>query len=292
MQQKGMVLLVGEQPAPNLLPAKHERPGVALLVYTSKTERIAKNLRKMLESQCRCHSVEVDAYHIPSIERKLEEEVSAMSDVDWAFNVTGGTKAMAIAALGVAQRGQRPVLYFQTEGPESRLYRYAVEGSVLALQKIDVVRAPVTIHDLLQMHLGTYTVQGPKDRFEEAVAQALQRCDRIDERMFSVRPHEEPALEIDFIVRCRDRFGVGEVKAAAKKASIDQLQSVAEPRHLGTYIAKFLISGAPLHWNNKQLARAYRIDVIETCFDRETGRLEPDQQEAICGTIVGRLCGS
>jgi len=47
-----MVLLVGEQPAPNMLPVRQLSPNAAVLVYTDYTRIRTKNLRDLLKRDC------------------------------------------------------------------------------------------------------------------------------------------------------------------------------------------------------------------------------------------------
>ncbi len=290
MRRKGMVLLVGEQPAPNLLPVRHERPQDALLVYTRRTKRIATNLRKILGEDCVCSELETDPYSISGIHQTLRQRLSEsdLAAIDWLFNITGGTKPMAIAALWLAQERGEQVLYFQTEGRVSKLYYYRFTQAGPSLETEKQLVAKVSVEDLLRMHAGGYKEGWPRNRFESAVADVLRGSPKIEEAKFSVTLPGEAALEIDFIVRCGDRFGVGEVKTQADKSGIDQLQAAAEQRHLGTYIAKFLVSGAPVDRNNLELAKAYRIDVIETRF-AERRELEEEDRALLERTILTRL---
>lgn len=48
-----LILLVGEQPAPNLLPTRHLKPDVAVPVHTDRTKDTAKRIEHLL-SDCSC----------------------------------------------------------------------------------------------------------------------------------------------------------------------------------------------------------------------------------------------
>ncbi|HIP87096.1 MAG TPA: DUF1887 family protein, partial [Anaerolineales bacterium] len=130
---RAMVLLVGEQPAPNLLPVRQTKPDVAALVHTDYTKHTAENLRRLLEPMCRCLLCEVDAYEIPLIretmDRFLEEEIKEHSLL---FNLTGGTKPMVLAAFDLAHRHGAPFVYMETKEGETILYTYSIseEGTI------------------------------------------------------------------------------------------------------------------------------------------------------------------
>lgn len=68
---------------------------------------------------------------------------------------------------------------------------------------------------------------------------------------------------MDLVFRLGNQIGVAEVKESAGKKAIDQVNSAAEQRHLGTYVKKFIISGKPMDHNNRVLAAEYGIQVIE-----------------------------
>jgi len=46
-----MILLMGEQPAANLLPVRHDRPELVVIVHTARTVSQATRLANLLDAQ-------------------------------------------------------------------------------------------------------------------------------------------------------------------------------------------------------------------------------------------------
>jgi len=287
-----MILLVGEQPAPNLLPTRRLEPDVAVLVCTDRTQRVAENLATLLKPVCRCLSCPVDPYKIPGIQDELQTFLSDnLPEHAFTFNLTGGTKPMALAAFCMAKMSGSPFVYFQTEGNRSLLYHYAFDGDKVILERADDLSETISLDDYLRLHLGDYETETPRNVFEQKVFETLVATPGIDEVFTSLRPHGLGALEIDFAVRCGNQVGIGEVKFKGAKAGIDQINAVADPRYLGTYVRKFLVSAHPVHPNNKALAQAYHIAVIELSSYGETSILDLTDSEKLGRTVVRRLGG-
>jgi hypothetical protein len=287
-----MILLAGEQPAPNLLPTRHLQPDAAVLVYTDRTRRVAENLRALLEPGCRCWLCQVHPYRIHEIQQELSAFLATtVADHSLVFNLTGGTKAMALGAFRVARMQNSPFVYFQTEGSRSLLYRYAVEGDKVVLQATDELPVTISLDDYLRIYLGTYTCEEPRTDFEQQVVNVLRSTPGIAEVVTGLRPQGLEAQEVDFLVRCGNQVGIGEVKTKGAKRGIDQLNAVAEQRYLGTYLRKFLVSGKPVDRNNKNLAQAYRIEVIELLSYGESGMLNANDRQKLAETVRRRLGG-
>src|SRR5438128_2012628 len=101
-----MIALVGGQPLPNLLPARHYRPDSIILAYTQTTKRVYEKLKDTLQQETAVYGLETGAYNIVSIVETLNEklETPEFANQELVFNLTGGTKAMALAAYQVAQQ--------------------------------------------------------------------------------------------------------------------------------------------------------------------------------------------
>jgi hypothetical protein len=275
-----MILLLGEQPVPNLLPVLHEKPDMALMLYTQRTDGQRERLSKVLSGRVNYEAMEVPPYDIVQIRRALENRLSEgeWRDQNVIFNLTGGTKPMAFAAYELAVHRKKDFLYFQTEGKRSLIYRYTTtNGAQLNGQPVEVPPL-LTIDDYLRLYLGGYAEEGAKEPFERLVGEALRQSPIISEIKAGVRGLS--ALEIDLVIRCGNQVGVAEVKRHAKKQGIDQLNSATEQRYLGTYTEKFLVSAAPLDPNNRELADAYKIKVIE---------LQSGEGKALTAQDVSRL---
>jgi len=292
MEKTAIILLVGEQPAPNLLPTRWLKPDAAVLVYTDRTRQVARNLRELLESESRVWLCVAPAYDILGFQEKVRKFLAEnLAGYRLIFNLTGGTKLMALAALGIARSYRAPFVYLETEGNRSRLYHYVLEDGEIRQQKVEDLPVTITLDDYLRMHVGTYQVGEPRDEFERQVREALQTHTQL-EVLWSVRPQGLGALEIDFVVRLDNQIGVGEVKTRGAKSGIDQIQSVAEQRYLGTYVKKFLVSGKRVDRNNRNLAKAYRIEVIELPSYTESGTLSQEDRRRLVQTVVTRLGGA
>lgn len=288
MVKTALVLLVGEQPVPNLLPTRHIKPQVAVLVHTRQTQNIADRLKNLL-SECTCLLCCVDAYNLPQIQYDLQNLLEQnVAGYQLLFNLTGGTKPMSLAAFQVAFQRQAPFVYFRTEGGQSRLYYYRFVDQGIELTREEEISEVITLDDYLRAQVGDYTTDSPRDEFERQVYQVLRTIPGL-EICTSVRPQKIEALEVDFVLRLGNQVGVMEAKAEAKKRGIDQIQAVTEQRFLGTYVTKFLVSGKPVDLNNKNLAKAYKINVIELTSYGETGRLSSEDARKLIKTIYDQL---
>jgi hypothetical protein len=292
MTKTALILLVGEQPLPNLLPTRHINPELVVLVHTDRTKEIAERLKSLLSAEkLLC---EVEPYNLSKIEQTLQEFLSrqiAASEYQLLFNLTGGTKPMSLAAFQVATRRKDTFVYFQTEGGRSLLYRYQfIDQGEVKLEKQEELSQTINLNDYLRAQLGSYTTGSPRNDFEEQVSQALQTIPDL-EILTSVRPQGLEALEVDFVIRLGNQVGVIEAKTKGAKSGIDQIQAVAEQRYLGTYVAKFLVSGKEVDRNNKNLAQAYRIEVIELPSYVDTGKISKSDQQMLRERILRKLRG-
>ncbi len=290
--QKALILLVGEQPVPNLLPTRHVKPDVAVLVHTTRTKDIAERLKRSL-SDCQCLLCSVDPYRIPDIQQSLQAFLEQrLAEYRPFFNLTGGTKPMSLAAFQVAFQRKAPFVYFQTEGGRSLLYHYQFAGQgEICLERQDEISEHITLDDYLRLQVGDYAAESPRNEFEQQVHQALQGISGL-EILTSVRPQGLEALEVDFVIRLGNQVGVIEAKTRGAKSGIDQIQAVAEQRYLGTYVAKFLVSGRPVDQNNENLAKAYNIAVIELKSYTRACALSAEDCQTLKRTISVGLGGS
>ncbi len=288
-----MICLIGEQPAPNILPIRACKPREVCLIYTERTERVSKNLAKLLKQECR---LQIPAYNVVKI---YEELAAFVKSQNWAaqdllFNVTGGTKPMSLAAFQLAQELGARVVYLESEGGKSRLdfYGFLSSREVQYLEGI-TVHDLLSINDYLSIHgLGAYTQKVGSNDFEDAVATKL-RTEGL-EVLSDVRFTAFPALELDLVIRLGNQFGIAELKtgdAATKKESIDQLNSATAREFLGTYTKRFLIIDREYgaRGNNAELARAYNINVIALTDPLYNGQLSASDQQKLVETVKKAL---
>lgn len=279
-----MISLIGEQPIPNLLPIRYQPPAVAVLVYSDLTKKAAERLRKLLPPGCQAVDCPVSAYDIEAIRQAL---VKLIKDKGWGvpdllFNLTGGTKAMALAAYLAAAEKQADFLYLQSEGKQTRLYRYkfAAPGTPHVADD-SLLPGLLTIDDYLRAFVDSYQLTGFANEqegglFERAIHAALQPA--VDEIVVGAKLLG--ALDVDFVVRCANQVGIIEAKTGpGLKKGLDQLGAAGEQRYLGTYTQKILVSDQ--QWNHtrsnlRELAEARRIEVIEVPSFGAQGQLSAE----------------
>jgi hypothetical protein len=189
------------------------------------------------------------------------------------FNLTGGTKMMALAAFSLAAQTGSRFVYLENRG--SRLQRYRFEaGAPVREEPLDLPEL-ITAEDYLKAHLDGYTEDGfSRDeqgkltdggQFEEAVYLALET--RLDDVLPGVRPARVARqIEIDLVLRAGNKVGIAEVKLGSQglKRGLDQLKMAGEPTYLGTYTAQFLITAAVRLPNPiRTLARERGVHVIQ-----------------------------
>lgn len=283
-----MVSLVGEQVAPILLPILYLDPDSVLLVVTQRTREIAARLAGMF-SECFI-SDDVPAYDIPGVyEGTAKAMKSAAPDgAEVVFNLTGGTKPMALAVHQLARERGDDWIYLQSEGARSRLYRFHSHGEARRY-RIDEIPSLLILDVFLRAHLGTYQQAPPQHWSERLVLEALSG--EVDECMTSVT--HGGSLEIDLVLRCGNQVGIAEVKTgkgARSKAGIDQLTTAGEQRYLGTYTRKYLILDRQLGSNNRELALAHRIGLIELNSLQSGALTEADRQLLLSAVLPTLGC--
>jgi len=285
-----MVLLVGEQPVPNLLPVRHYKPKGVVLVYSERTERIANNLKSVLVPRL-CIMCKVLPYEVDVLQSNLKKvfEDKHWEGEDLIFNLTGGTKLMMLAAYSVAQELGSQCLYLISEKGTSEVRWYRFRDGTLRPSGREIIPATISLDDYLRLHVGEYEGQRPKDAFELAVMGALRGCETIDELKTDVRPLSARNLEIDLLVRRGNQVGLAEIKKRANKSAIDQLTTAASREYLGTYTHKFLITANKLSSGNRRLAQVQAIAVIELLSFSEKGQLSEADIQRLRHQITTRL---
>jgi hypothetical protein len=298
-----IISLIGEQPIPNLLPIRYQPPNVAVLVHTGRTQAAAERLTRLLPDGCEPVPCLVSAYDIQEIVHALQAliEKRGWLRADILVNLTGGTKAMALAAHSIAASYGAPFLYLQSEGKQTRLYRYEFDSDgnpcVAASQ---LLPALITINDYLRAYVDDYRLLGfAKDDsgglFERAVYEALEPV--VDEIVAGARLLQ--ALEIDLIVRCLNQVGIIEAKTGpGVKKGIDQLNTAGGQRYLGTYTRKMLVSDQcwdESRSNLRKLAEARRVKIIELpsfCASQQLSSGDVEQLRCQVCEQLGREIGA
>lgn len=287
-----MICLVGEQPVPNLLPIRHCRPKQVVLVYSATTKRVSDNLERLLKGKFSVLSHEVPPYDIAAAQESLAGYLcqQGWQGADLLFNLTGGTKPMSLAAFRLAQEQNAPIVYLQSEGGQSVLYHYAFDKGELLLRERAVLGELLTIDDYLKAHgIVNYQRRAQMDPFQQLVFDALQS--HVSEIVAGV---SVGSLEIDLTMRCCNQVGVAEVKtgkAAERKGGVDQLSTASQREFLGTYTKRFLVLDRQLGTNNRELAQAHSIIVIELLGDHSHS-LSEENRKHLVETVTRDLGGT
>jgi len=295
---KVMVSLVGEQPIPNLLPLKDRPPDVAVMVHTGATRTQAWTVGELLKPNIPVDHLDVLPYDIEATRVTLQEYVvrRGWAGAEVTFNLTGGTKSMALAAFEVARECRSEFLYLQTEGRRSRAYRYGFDdGRSVRLIESRILPTLIDLDTFIRAHVGGYQMQGPSSTrggaFEQAVAKALRPW--VDEMLIGVKIGG--ALDLDLVVRCENQVGVVEAKASEiSKRGIDQLNTAAGREYLGTYTQKILVQDRPAdhtRLNLLELAQARNIEVISVPSFAETGQISTADAKTMGQKIRKALIG-
>lgn len=291
-----MIALVGEQPMPNLLPVLYYKPERVVLIYTQQTEKVTERLQQILNEQSESLLLgPIEAYNIADTEKRIRSwiETHLAAEETVLFNVTGGTKLMMLPAYRVAEQRQKPFFYLETrKGSIVYSYQFLPDGTLSPPEEIELPTL-LDINTFLRVHVGGYESGSgsPEEKgrlFEEGVYNALET--EMDEIEGNVKIGG--ALEIDFVVRMGNRFGIIEAKASkGKKQAIDQLNTAGGREYLGTYTSKFLVMGE--QWedrsNLRELAEARQITVIEMQNYDHSGMLTPEDKQHLVETIRKRM---
>lgn len=286
-----LVTLVGEQPIPNLLPIRALCPQRVLFVHTGSktrgTEPVARRIARLVEQETKPDFVAVPPYNLLAARQKINDRLAEPA----IFNLTGGTKMMALAAYALAVEQNAPFVYLRTEGPQGRdqkavLYHYTFDDHRPVLSERETLSAPlISLNDYLLAHLPDYREEGfskEKDsqrlsvggRFEQAVAHALDGW--VDEWKAGVRPQKiKEQVEIDLAIRCGNQVGIMEIKLGGRgsgKHAVDQLTTAAAREYLGIYTTRFLVTGGER--DSRYVALAHELDIhVITLSGYRHGRL-------------------
>jgi hypothetical protein len=289
---KPMIVLTGEQAAPNLLPARQFQPDRVIILHTAfpKSKQIAQNLAlclQELEPELHLMADYDPAQAVDTLEGLLTESPRA------TVNVTGGTKPMSFAALLAAREAQGQPFYVRSQGGKTEvdLYVFDSRGYPVIGETVTISNT-INIDDYLTVYFGkTYTftgfTKGRGEAFERAVFKALEP--QVDEIKVGWK-HNSGAVDVDLVVRCNNQIGIIEVKSGGKARTtegIKQLAVAGGQRFFGTYTRRVLVIDQV--WadksNNRALAEALGIVLVELPGYAATGALD----EAECATLIAQV---
>ncbi|MGI6250414.1 MAG: hypothetical protein ACOYKD_03515 [Anaerolineaceae bacterium] len=295
---KILICLVGGQPAPNVLPIIKINPDQLILVYSKTTEKAAKNTENLVRSDYQISNIRLlkvdDAYDLPGItldlNKHLEEDSSPRDEL--IFNLTGGTKIMALAAFELAKQKNAKAFYYQSEENKSLIHNYHFEGNQLKQDGTESILSDLTLDQYLRLYLSSYNQRKitVSNAFENNVIDALIKGLSPDfEVIRNVCPRGTSNVEIDFAIRCQNIIGVAEIKEPANKSAFEQLNSVTTPDMLGTYTKKFIIHANPLHVHNQNLMDAYKIVHIHLPSGKGGSPLSVDDKDKLVKVITSTM---
>ncbi|NOZ30007.1 MAG: DUF1887 family protein [Chloroflexi bacterium] len=293
---KAMVLLAGEQAAPNLLPARNFHPDEIYILHTDfwKSKLMADRLKMRLgEAEVKLYPI--DAYDVGKITSQVSELLRSLGEA--LVNVTGGTKPMSMAALMAAREtGQRP-FYVRSQRSETEIdfYEFDERGMPKVADTI-TISDTITLDDYLVSYFGsqyefTGYGRGKGVAFERAIHLALEPW--VDEIGVGWK-HESGAVDVDFVIRCNNQVGIIEAKTGGKARTtegIKQLAVAGGQRFFGTYTRRFLVIDQrwPEKSNNRALAEAIGITLVELPSFHDQGELSQAETEELVGKVHDAL---
>ncbi len=297
-----LISLIGEQPIPNLLPIRALQPEKNLLVYTDRTKAIASRLRRLISGRDDLTSdLRVRPY---AFEHTLEQLQNRLQDAeDVLFNLTGGTKMMALAAYALAVQQQADFVYLESEKHHAILYRYEYADGLPQRIQREVLPPLISAADYLNAHLPGFSETGYSTddhgnltdggKFERAIHKALQS--RFDEVLAGVRPEGvADQIEIDLVIRCGNQVGIAEIKLGggdSGKRGLDQLKMAGGREYLGTYTTQFMIvARKQLSRKIETLAHERDVNVIYVPEYRNGQPLTRQSAEKLARVIRQKLC--
>ena len=234
-------------PALHLKPGNHILVHTRLTQPVAKRLRsvLGKTKCHMLEADQ--HDIEGIAFEINSLIQRIRSEQGSQ-DIrqEIVLNPTGAKKPMAFGMLAQALRGEDRFVYLESEKRTSKLYTYQVSGGRFRMEDAIELGELLTLDIYLKSFVPDYKTRKVKpgniNPFETAVEEVLKASE------FEYLPRVSPAgvsgkLEIDFVVRVGNQVGILELKSGknSPKEGLDQLAMAGGRAYLGIYTAKFLV---------------------------------------------------
>ena len=107
------ITLLGKESLPVFVPIQQLKPDIVYIIGTKETTDVAKRLKQALAViGCECIIKATEAYDIMSTIKICEDiHTNLGAGCSYSYNVTGGTKVMAIGAFIVANQHGSKVIY-------------------------------------------------------------------------------------------------------------------------------------------------------------------------------------
>ena len=289
-----MVVLAGEQAAPNLLPARYFKPQHIYILHTdfAKSRSMAANLALRLKDM-NPQLISIEDYDIDKSRRQILNLIKDLPSV--MVNITGGTKPMSIAALEAALQANAQAFYVRSQGAQTEIDLYDFDpAGIPFVERSLPLDGAISIEDYLVAYFGdtnqfTGFGTGPGELFERALHDALLPI--VDEIKVGWK-HKSGAVDVDLIIRCKNQIGLIEAKTGKKALTTDGIKQLAVAggqRFFGTYVKRFLI--VDQEWsekdNNRNLAEAIGIMPVELPGFAAEKSLTSFEQQKLASAIHG-----
>lgn len=291
-----LIQLIGEQALPNLLVPAHLKPNQTLLVYTKRTEQVKDRISALIEN---CDSIECDPYNIPKIIEELTTKLAAYAQDNLIFNLTGGTKAMVLAANHLAALRAAKVVYLESERGKSRLYEYHYDPQrSLHIDGSSELPELLTIDLFLDAYIGRnfWKEVGPsKDiggEFERVIAEVLQQRIAGLEIKQGVRflGDQRPQVDLDIVLRYRNQFARIECKSGGKSRTLDALKQLQMVSNLlGTYTLQIIALTDDPNEEHRAIYDATKTKVIVLKSFPQNKQLNQQDEEKLVSEIKKML---
>jgi hypothetical protein len=294
-----LIQLIGAQPLPNLLPPMYLKPDKTILVYTSRTEEVKRNIESIIGP---CQSLVCDPYDIERLVEALRSELSSQPEAELIFNLTGGTKAMVLAANQVALQRNAQIVYLESEHNQNVLYAYRYDDQrSLRLQSRIELPALISIDQFLDAYLGRgqWEEKGPSrdigGQFEQAVADALRAKLPQAEVKQGIRFLGKPdgtykQADLDIVVRCGNQFARIECKSKGRTKTLDAAKQLNMWNELlGTYTHKFIAMSDSYNPEHEDVYEIIRAKVIVLSSFSNGQSLSEEDQERLAKEIAKAL---
>lgn len=288
-----LINLIGEQPIPNLLVMKYLKPTENILLYSDTTESMSKRLEKLFEVK---NKIKIEPYDIDKIIEKINPHLGKNQKL--IFNITGGTKIMAVGLFKIALERKADFVYLQSEGNKSLLYKYTFKDLNILVTE-EYLPELINIDTYLKAHINDYFIDVNKTSgsdFENSVAIALK--ENNFETLQNIKPKGEGnQLEIDLLMRLKGTNNVaiaeiktGDEKEEGPKKGIEQLALAGQREYLGTYAKRFLITQRSLSKQIREVALAHKIIIIDDLkFDFNKKTIADESKKKLIDRIKEKL---
>lgn len=295
-----LVLIAGEQAAPNLLTIQHLQPGRVIILHSkfAKSVSMANNLKLLMgraDTETELH--EVDEYDVQKVREKVAELIQHQSPV--IVNVTGGTKPMSLGALEAARNCGAQPLYVRSQDGKTLVDFYRFDNDLVGIQHTVSLNGTISLNDYITSYFGDswkevgFGGDGIGKAFEMAVYNLLTEC--TDEVISGWRDNSNQ-VDMDFVFRCNNQIGIVQAKTgkeALKLEGIKQLLVGGDQRFFGTYAKRFLVINRKWGKNEKnkfEFCQETNITVVELpSFVSETSRISAGDRQHFIQAVEGKI---